>query len=412
MFKRSVAVGVRASAICLSLFAGQAIAQVSDEPVKLGVLDDMSGPYAENSGQGNVLAVRMAIKDFGGTMFGKPIELVSGDLQNKVDIGMAIARKWFDIEHVDAILGMGSSGVAIAVQGLALEKNKITLSTTPATTELTGKACSPNSVHWVYDTYSLAKGAATAVVGQGGKSWYFITADYAFGHALEANAAYFVKALGGSVLGAVRHPTGSADFSSFLLQAQNSRAQIIGVANAGADTIGVLKQGTEFGITQGGQKMVGLLMQVTEIHTLGLDATRGLQFVEAFYWDQNDETRAFSKRFWQEYGQPPTQVQAGTYSAAMHYLKAVQAAGNKDTKSIMAKMKEMPINDFMTKNGKIREDGRVIRDMYLLKTKTKEESKGEWDLMKVAATIPGEDAFRPLSESECPLVNTQKSGVH
>jgi branched-chain amino acid transport system substrate-binding protein len=407
MFRKSAAIAVRAFAICASLFLGDAIAQVPDEPLKLAVLDDMSGPYAENSGQGNVLAARMAITDFGGTMFGKPIELVSGDLQNKTDVGLAIARKWFDIDHVDAILGMGSSGVALAVQRLALEKNKITLATTPATAELTGKACSPNSVHWVYDTYSLAKGAATAVVRQGGRSWYFITADYAFGHALEANAAYFVKSLGGTVLGAVRHPTGTSDFSSFLLQAQNSKAEIIGVANAGADTIAALKQGAEFDIAQGGQKMVGLLMQVTEIHTLGLDATRGLQFVEAFYWDQNDETRAFSKRFWQEYGQPPTQVQAGTYSAAMHYLNAVQAVGTRDTKSIMAKMKETPINDFMTKNGKIRDDGRVIRDMYLLGTKTKEESKGEWDLMKIVATIPGEDAFRPLSESDCSLVKAR-----
>jgi branched-chain amino acid transport system substrate-binding protein len=407
MFRKLAAIAVQAFAIYVSLFLGDAIAQVPDESLKLAVLDDMSGPYAENSGQGNVLAARMAIADFGGAMFGKPIELVSGDLQNKTDVGLAIARKWFDIDHVDAILGMGSSGVALAVQRLALEKNKITLATTPATAELTGKACSPNSVHWVYDTYSLAKGAATAVVRQGGRSWYFITADYAFGHALEANAAYFVKLLGGTVLGAVRHPTGSSDFSSFLLQAQNSKAEVIGVANAGADTIAALKQGAEFGITQGGQKMVGLLMQVTEIHTLGLDATRGLQFVEAFYWDQNDETRAFSKRFWQEYGQPPTQVQAGTYSAAMHYLKAVQAVGTKDTKSIMGKMKETPINDFMTKNGKIRDDGRVIRDMYLLGTKTKEESKGEWDLMKIVATIPGEDAFRPLSESDCPLVKAR-----
>jgi branched-chain amino acid transport system substrate-binding protein len=407
MFRKSAAIAVQAFALCVSLFLGDAIAQGSDEALKLAVLDDMSGPYAENSGQGNVLAARMAIKDFGGAMFGKPIELVNADLQNKVDIGMAIARKWFDIEHVDVILGMGSSGVALAVQRLALEKNKITMATTPATTELTGKGCSPNSVHWVYDTYSLAKGAASAVVRQGGRSWYFITADYAFGHALEANAAFFVKSLGGTVLGAVRHPTGSSDFSSFLLQAQNSKAEIIGVANAGADTIGALKQGAEFGITQGGQKMVGLLMQVTEIHTLGLDATKGLQFVEAFYWDQSDETRAFSKRFWQEYGQPPTQVQAGTYSAAMHYLKAVQAVGSKDTKSIMAKMKETPINDFMTRNGKIRDDGRVIRDMYLLGTKTKEESKGEWDLMKIVATIPGEDAFRPLSESDCPLVKAR-----
>jgi branched-chain amino acid transport system substrate-binding protein len=404
MFRKSAEIAIRTFVIYLSLALGGAVAQVADEPVKLGVLDDMSGPYAENSGQGNVLAVRMAIRDFGGTLLGKPVELVSGDLQNKTDVGMAIARKWFDVDHVDAILGMGSSGVALAVQKLALEKNRITLATTPATADLTGKACSPNSVHWVYDTYSLAKGAATAVVGQGGRSWYFITADYAFGHALEANAAYFVKSLGGTVVGAVRHPTGSSDFSSFLLQAQNSKAQIIGVANAGADTIGALKQGAEFGIAQGGQRMVGLLMQVTEIHTLGLDATRGLQFVEAFYWDQNEETRAFSKRFWQEYGQPPTQVQAGTYSAAMHYLKAVQAAGSKEATAVMAKMKATPINDFMTRNGRIREDGRVIRDMYLLGTKTREESKGEWDLMKVVATIPGEDAFRPLSESECPLV--------
>lgn len=407
MSRKPAAIAVWAFAISCSLLPGGATAQVSDEPLRLAVLDDMSGPYAENSGQGNVLAVRMAIADFGGTMFGKPIELVSGDLQNKTDVGLAIARKWFDIDHVDAILGMGSSGVALAVQRLALEKNKITLSTTPATAELTGKACSPNSVHWVYDTYSLAKGAASAVVRQGGRSWFFITADYAFGHALEANAAYFVKSLGGTVLGAVRHPTGSSDFSSFLLQAQNSKAEIIGVANAGADTIAALKQGAEFGIAQGGQRMVGLLMQVTEIHTLGLDATRGLQFVEAFYWDQSDETRAFSKRFWQEYGQPPTQVQAGTYSAAMHYLKAVKAVGTRDTKSIMAKMKETPINDFMTKNGKIRDDGRVIRDMYLLGTKAKEESRGEWDLMKIVATIPGEDAFRPLSESDCPLVKAR-----
>ena len=368
----------------------------------------MSGPYAENSGQGNVLAVRMAIKDFGGTLLGKPIEMTSADLQNKVDVGMGIARKWFDVEGVDAILGMGSSAAALAVQKLAADKNRITLATTAATAELTGKSCSPNGVHWVYDTYALGKGAATAVVAQGGKSWFFITADYAFGHALEASASTFVKALGGTVVGSVRHPLDTSDFSSFLLQAQNSQAQVIGVANAGNDTITALKQGAEFGIQESGQRMVGLLMQVTEIHSLGLKATKGLQFVEAFYWDQNDETREFSKRFWQQYGRPPTQVQAGTYSAAMHYLKAVKAAGTKEAKAVMAKMKEMPINDFMTKNGTIRQDGRVIRDMYLLATKDPSESKGEWDLMKVAATIPGKEAFRPLGESECPLVQQAK----
>lgn len=354
--------------------AGAAIAEEANEPVKLAVLDDMSGPYAENSGQGNVLAVRMAIKDFGGTLLGKPIEMTSADLQNKVDVGMGIARKWFDVEGVDAILGMGSSAAALAVQKLAADKNRITLATTAATAELTGKSCSPNGVHWVYDTYALGKGAATAVVAQGGKSWFFITADYAFGHALEASASTFVKALGGTVVGSVRHPLDTSDFSSFLLQAQNSQAQVIGVANAGNDTITALKQGAEFGIQESGQRMVGLLMQVTEIHSLGLKATKGLQFVEAFYWDQNDETREFSKRFWQQYGQPPTQVQAGTYSAAMHYLKAVKAAGTKEAKAVMAKMKEMPINDFMTKNGTIRQDGRVIRDMYLLATKDPSES--------------------------------------
>lgn len=399
---------VAALAVSLQFFNPASHAQQVNEPVKLAVLDDMSGPYAENSGQGNVLAVRMAIKDFGGELLGKPIELTSADLQNKVDVGMGIARRWFDVENVDAVLGLGSSAVALAVQKLAAEKNRITLATTAATAELTGKACSPNGVHWVYDTYSLGRGAATAVVQQGGKSWFFITADYAFGHALEASTATFVKALGGTVLGSVRHPLNTSDFSSFLLQARESQAQVIGLANAGADTITTLKQGAEFGITQGGQKMVGLLMQVTEIHALGLKATQGLQFVGAFYWNQNDETRAFSKRFWQEYGQPPTEVQAGTYSAAMHYLKAVRAAGTKDAKAVMAKMKEMPINDFMTRNGRIREDGRVIRDMYLLATKDPDESKGEWDLMKIAATIPGKDAFRPLSESECPLVQQKK----
>jgi len=401
------ALSIAATLLATALSGTPCVAQVSDDTVKLGVLDDMSGPYAENSGPGDVIAVRMAIKDFGGTVLGKPIELISGDLQNKADVGVAIARKWFDVEHVDAIFGLGNSAVALAVQKLAAEKNRISVATVAATSELTGKSCSSNGVHWVYDTYSLAKGAARAVVSQGGKSWYFITADYAFGHSLEASAAEFVKSLGGTVLGAVRHPTGTADFSSFILQAQSSGAQVIGVANAGADTVNTIKQAAEFGITNRGQKVVGLLMQDTEIHALGLNATRGLQFVEAFYWDQNDETRGFSKRFWKEHGQPPTEVQAGAYSAAMHYLKAVQAAGTDEAKAVMARMRATPINDFMTKNGKIREDGRVIRDMYLLETKTPEESTGEWDLLKVVATIPGEEAFRPASESECPLLKAR-----
>jgi len=409
MARRLVLVTILFAALTFrAALSDAATAQDANGPVKLAVLDDMSGPYAENSGQGNVLAVRMAIQDFGGSLLGKPIEMISADLQNKADIGMNIARKWFDVEGVDAIIGMGSSAAALAVQKLAAEKTKITLATTPATAELTGKACSPTGVHWVYDTYALGKGAATAVVAQGGKSWYFITADYAFGQALEASAASFVKALGGTVLGAVRHPLNTSDFSSFLLQAQSSHAEIVGLANAGNDTITALKQGAEFGIQQNGQKIVGLLMQVTEIHSLGLNAAKGLQFVEAFYWDQNDETREFSKRFWKEYGQPPTQVQAGTYSAALHYLKSVKEAGTKESKAVMAKMKELPINDFMTKNGTIRDDGRVIRNMYLLATKDPSESKGEWDLMKVVTTIPGKDAFRPLADGECPLVQRKR----
>jgi branched-chain amino acid transport system substrate-binding protein len=379
-------------------------AEMSDNTVKIGVLDDMSGPYAENSGPGDVVAAKMAIKDFGGTVLGVAIELVSGDLQNKTDVGMGIAREWFDIGKVDAIFGLGNSSVALAVQGLAREKDKITVATVAATSELTGKSCSSNGAHWVYDTYSLAKGAVKAVVEAGGKNWYFITADYAFGHSLEANAATFVKSLGGKVLGAVRHPTGTADFSSFLLQAQASKAQVIGVANAGADTVNAIKQAAEFGIGLRGQKMVGLLMQDTEIHALGLKSAQGLQFVEAFNWNQNDETRAFSKRFWKEYGQPPTEVQAGMYSAVTHYLKAIKAAGTDEAKAVMVKMKSLPINDFMTKDGHIRDDGRVIRDMYLMETKTPAESKGEWDLVKVVATIPGNEAFRPLSESTCPLI--------
>jgi branched-chain amino acid transport system substrate-binding protein len=396
----------RLSAV-LVLIATPCLAQVSDDTVKLGILDDMSGPYAENSGPGDVLAVKMAISDFGGTVLGKPIEIVSGDLQNKADVGTAIAREWFDVEHVDAIFGLGNSAVALAVQKLAIEKNRITIATVAATSELTGKSCSPNGAHWVYDTYALSKGAATAVVKQGGKSWFFITVDYAFGHALEASAANFVKSLGGTVVGSVRHPTGSSDFSSFILQAQSSKAQVIGVANAGADTINTIKQAAEFGIMAQGQKVVGLLMQDTEVHALGLNAAHGLQFVEAFYWDQNEETRAFSKRFWKLHGQPPTEVQAGTYSAAMHYLKAVQAAGTDEAKAVMSKMKTIPINDFMTKNGRIRDDGRVIRDMYLLEVKTPAESKGEWDLLKVVATIPGDEAFLPLSQSECPLLKNR-----
>jgi len=392
--------------VALSLVV-PARAQISDDVVRLGVLDDMTGVFADQQGPGDVLATKMAVEDFGGTVLGKPIEVLSADLLNKADVGAAIARKWYDEDHVDAILALGNSAVALAVQQITREKNKIDIVTAAGTADLTGKACSPNGVHWVYDTYALAKSTASAVMKQGGQSWFFITADYAFGHALERDATAIVTAHGGKVLGAVRHPLNTSDFSSYLLQAQNSGAQVIGFANAGTDFIAAMKQASEFGITRGGQKVAGLLVLLTNIHALGLQAAQGLLFTEAFYWDQNDETRAFSKRFAARHGRPPTMFQAGTYSAALHYLKAVKAAGTDAAQPVMAKMREIPINDFMTKNGWIREDGRVMRDMYLEQAKTPAESKGEWDLIKVIATIPAEQAFRPLSESECPLVKRQ-----
>lgn len=394
--------------VVLTLFGGgmNANAQISDDVVKLGVLDDMSGPYADIQGPGDVVAVKMAVEDFGGSINGKPIEVVSGDLQNKADVGSAIARRWYDVEKVDAILGLGNSAVAIAVQGISQEKNKVAITTAAGSTALTGKACSPNGIHWVYDTYALAKGTATAMMKQGGaNSWYFLTADYAFGHSLEQDTSSVVKKNGGVVLGSVKAPLNTSDFSSFLLQAQSSKAQVIGLANAGADAVNSIKAASEFGIVAGGQKLAGLLVLITDIKSLGLSVAQGLLFTEAYYWDQNDETRAFAKRFAERHGgRPPTMFQAGIYSAAMHYLKAVKAAGTDDALQVIAEMKKMPVNDFMTRNGSIREDGRMMRDMYLLQAKKPSESKGEWDLMKVVATIPANDAFRPLSESECPLV--------
>ncbi|SEH88489.1 ABC transporter substrate-binding protein [Tardiphaga sp. OK245] len=383
-----------------------AYAQMSNDIVKLGVLDDMSGPYADIQGPGDVVAVKMAVEDFGGKVNGKPIEVVSADLQNKADVGLAIARRWYDNENVDVILGLGHSGVALAVQGITQEKNRVSITTSAGSTLLTGKQCSPLGMHWVYDTYALAKGTASAVIARGnGDKWFFLTADYAFGHALEQDTSAIVKQKGGTVVGTVRAPLNSSDFSSFLLQAQSSKAQVIGLANAGADTINAIKNASDFGIMSGGQKMAGLLVLLTDIHTLGLKTAQGLLFTEAFYWDQNDETRAFSKRFAERHGgKPPTMFQAGIYSAAMHYLKAVKEAGTDEAKAVVATMKKLPVNDFMTKNGSVRDDGRMMRDMYLMEAKKPADSKSTWDLMNVVATIPADQAFRPLSESECPLI--------
>jgi len=381
-----------------------AMSAAQDGAVKIGVLDDMSGPYSENTGPGDLLAVRMAVADFGGTVLGKPIEVVSADMQNKVDVGVGIARRWYEQDQVDLIIGIPHSAIALAVVRLAEEKNRLVMPTAAATAELTGKACSAHSVHWVYDTYGQSKTIANAIVKQGGDSWFLITVDYAFGIALEQNATEFVKAGGGRVLGSARHPLNTADFSSYLLQAQVSKAKVVVMANGGTDLTNAIKQAKEFGLDKGGQRLAALLIQYPEVHALGLKTAQGLLMASSFYWDMSPEARAFTDRFAAAKGMPPTMIQAGTYGATLHYLKAVKAAGTDEAKAVMAKMKEMPINDFMTRNGRIRVDGRVIRDMYLMQAKTPEESKGEWDLAKIVATIPGDQAFRPLNEGGCPLV--------
>ncbi len=395
------AAAVTASA-ALSILAAQA--QISDDVVKIGVLNDMSGLYADLGGQGSVEAARMAIADFGGTVNGKKIELISADHQNKPDVGGAIARQWYDNDKVDAIVDVPTSSVALAVQDVARERKKVFLISTAASSDLTGKACSATGIHWTYDTVALANGTGSAVVKAGGDTWFFITADYAFGHALERDTAAVVTANNGKVLGQVRVPLNTPDFSSYLLQAQASKAKIVGLANAGGDTINSIKQAAEFGLVEGGQKMAGLLVFVTDIHSLGLKTANGLQLTEAFYWDQNDETRAWSKRFMEKINHAPTMVQAGVYGAVMHYLNAIKAIGSDDGLTVVKKMKETPINDFMTKNGKILENGGVIRDMYLFEVKKPAESKGPWDYYKQIATIPGEQAFKRPGGNECPLV--------
>jgi branched-chain amino acid transport system substrate-binding protein len=370
--------------------------------VKIGVLDDMSGPYAENTGPGDVAAVKFAIADFGGSVLGKPIELVTADFQSKVDVGVGIARRWYDDENVDMVLGIPNSAIALALVKVAVEKNRIVMPTAAATSELTGKSCTSHSVHWIYDTYGQTKTIVEALSRQGGDSWYFITVDYAFGLAVEADATSFIKAAGGKVLGSARHPLNTADFSSYVLQAQASKAKGLMVANGGNDIINAIKQASEFGLMKQ-MKISAPLAQFPDVRGLGLKTAQGLLIASPFYWDMTPEARAFTDRFVKEIGRPPSFIQAGTYGAALHYLKAVKAAGTDEAKTVMAKMKELPINDFMTKNGKVRVDGRVIRDMYLMQVKTPEESKGEWDLVKMVATVPGEQAFRPLADGGCPL---------
>jgi branched-chain amino acid transport system substrate-binding protein len=372
---------------------------------RIGVLDDLSSSLADQQGPGDVIAAKMAVEDFGGKVLGRPIEILSADHQNKPDSGLLIAREWYERDNVQAIVGLGHSGVALAVQQLTRERNRIQLNTAAGSSDLTGKACSPNSVHWVFDSYSFANATAKAVMKEGNAdTWFFITLDYAYGHALERDATNVVVGNGGKSVGGVGHPLNSPDLASYLLQAQNSKAKIVALANSGGDTINSIKQAKEFNLAASGQRIVALTAFLTNIHAVGLDTAKGTIFADAFYWDQSDEARAFSKRFADKLGRPPTSLQAGAYGAVKHYLEAVRAAGTEEGGAVMTKMKSTPINDFMTKNGRIRSDGRVIRDIYLYEVKSPAESGSEWDLLKIKATIPGDEAFRPLNAGGCPLV--------
>lgn len=391
-------------AVALTAVAAPASAQISDNAVRIGVLTDLSGVYSDVSGKGTVVATQMAIDDF--VAKEKPafkVEMVSADHQNKGDIAANKAREWFEREKVDVASELVTTSVALAVQKIAKEKNRIALISGAASTRITNEDCNDVTVHWTYDTYAVANGTAKAVTKTGGKKWFFLTADYAFGHSLEKDASEVVKANGGEVLGAVRHPFPGSDFSSFLLKAQSSGAQIIGLANAGGDTINSIKQAAEFGVTPK-QSLAGLLMFITDVHSLGLKVTQNMYLTEGFYWNLNDETRAWSKRFFDTHKRMPTMVQAGQYSSVLHYLKAVKAAGTDDTAKVMAQMKKTPVNDFFAKNGSIRADGRMVHDMYLLQVKKPAESTTPWDYYHVRATIPAAEAFQPLAASKCPLV--------
>jgi len=386
---------------------GLAHAEISGGVVKVGVLSDMSGPYADLSGPGSVVAAKMAVEDYLKATGSKlKIEIVSADHQNKPDVGSSITRKWIDSEGVDMILDVPTSSVMLAVAQVVKDKNSIMVNSTGGSSDMTGKACTPNTVHWTYDTWMLAHGTGSAVVKSGGDSWFFLTADYAFGHALEKDTSEVVKANGGKVLGSVKVPLGTTDFSSFLLQAQSSKAKIVGLANAGNDTINSIKQASEFGLVAGGQKMAGLLVFLSDIHGLGLQTAQGLNLTETFYWDLNDGTRAWSKRFGALHGgKMPTMVQAGVYAGLLHYLKAVDAIQeDKDGAKVVAEMKKLPTDDPLFGKGEIRVDGRKIHPAYLFEVKTPAESKYPWDYYKLVQTIPADQAFRPLKDGGCPLV--------
>ncbi|MCW8087366.1 ABC transporter substrate-binding protein [Sabulicella glaciei] len=401
----SIRSGVAALLMALGLTSAATAQQVSDDVVRIGVLTDMTGPYADFAGPGSVAAARLAIEDHGGRALGRPVEVVFADHQNRPDTGAATARRWIDTERVDMIIDMPNSAVALAVQQVGRERNRVIINTSAASTELTGRQCSPVGFHWVSDSYALSSGTTRAVLQQGARSWFYLTVDYEGGYALERASEATVRAEGGTAVGRVRHPLNAPDFSSFLLQAQASRAQVVALANAGTDTINSIKQAGEFGLTRRGQRLVGMFVNITDIRALGLETAQGVVATEAWYWDQNDESRAFARRFAERHrGAMPTQYQAGVYSAVRHYLRAIEAAGTDEAQAVAARMRQLPVNDMFARNGRVREDGRHVHDMYLVEAKRPEDSRGEWDLYRVLATIPAEQAFRPLAEGGCPLV--------
>jgi branched-chain amino acid transport system substrate-binding protein len=400
----ALAVTVSAALLVGHVAAAQT-AKISDDVVKIGVLTDMSGQFSHESGEGAVTAVKMAVEDFGGTVLGKPIEVVVADHQNRNEVAIAKAREWYDVDKVDMIANLINSAIALAVTDVAKQKDRIAIVNGSGSSRLTGDSCTPNSIHYAYDTYALAVGTGKALIKEKLDSWYFLTADYAFGHALEADTAAVVKASGGTVVGSVRYPIDTSDHSAFLLQAQASKAKVVAIAGSGTAFLNAVKAAKEYGLADGGkQTLAGLLVWITDVHALGLETAQGLVLTNGFYWDRDDETRAFAKRFFAKLGRMPHMGDAGDYSSTMHYLKAIAAAGTDDAKTVMAKMREMPVNDFFAKDGRIREDGRFVHDMYVYEVKKPSESKGPWDYYKLRAAIPGNEAFRPLAESKCPLV--------
>jgi branched-chain amino acid transport system substrate-binding protein len=396
---------VATAVLATAAAAVPASAQISDNVVKIGILNDQSGVYADFGGKWSVEAAKMAVEDFGGTVLGAPIEIVTADHQNKPDVAVSIARKWYDVDKVDAIMELTTSSVALAVQGVSRELKKINIVDGAATTRLTGDLCSPYGFHWTYDTRALAVGTGGSLTEQGGKTWFFITADYQFGYSLEEDTTKEVIKKGGKVLGAVRHPLSSSDFSSFLLQAQASKAQVVGLANAGQDTINSVKQAAEFGIVAGGQRIAGLLLTLAEVHGLGLEAAQGLVLTEGYYWDLDEQSRAFAQKFFKRTGRMPNMIQAGTYSSVLQYLKAVKAAGTDATEAVAAKLHEMPVDDFFGRGGKVLSNGRMVHEMYLFQVKSPKESKAPWDYYKLLLKIPGDQAFFTVAESGCKLTN-------